>query len=208
MTNAWFLARTPGSTSGTRLPILLGLLFVAGLVLAACTSKHDDDLSETIADNPTEQSDDATNNPSTPGAGDPLLDFFQCLRDGGLDVADPEPGDRVSLQGVDPNDPAQVATVDNCRNTHLAEFDGQMTVGQGNMGDNMSSPEALIAFVDCMRESGIDMPDPDSDGRLYLPEDFDPNDREFQAAAQQCAQHLDGGIMMGQPGAGGGMVQR
>ncbi len=67
--------------------------------------------------------------------------------------------------------------------------------------------EAMFAFADCMREQGIDMPDPvirrvdgsgsDSFGadRQTAPpnqgRNFDPNSEEFQAAEDACRQHLD-----------------
>jgi hypothetical protein len=143
--------------------------------------------------------------------GDPVLAFFQCLRDGGLDVADPGPGQPAGgLRGqVDMDDSAVTAVIDECRMTHFADTGGRVTVGEGNMGDNLADTAALIAFVDCMREQGIDMPDPGPDGRIGLPDNHDPESSEFQAATRECAQHLSGGgILIGEPGGEGGMTTR
>jgi hypothetical protein len=63
----------------------LALLLGALLALTACGT----DGSEAAADNP------------EAAASEPILDFYQCLRDHGLEVADPGPGEEISLQGVD-----------------------------------------------------------------------------------------------------------
>jgi hypothetical protein len=145
---------------------------------------------------------------ATSGSGEPVLDFYQCLRDGGLDVTDPDPNGPIALQGVDGNDPATVAVIRHCADTHLAGTNTQVGVG-GQMGSNMARPEALLAFVDCMRDNGVDMADPDSDGRLSIPEGADPQGQVFQSAVQSCADRLEGGgIIIGAPGGGGTVTRR
>jgi hypothetical protein len=71
--------------------------------------------------------------------------------------------------------------------------------------------DAIFAFTECMREHGIDMPDPEivqnEDGaggggmtfRRGIDEagpgeapNFDPNSQEFQEAQEACQEHLDG----------------
>ncbi|MGV9302089.1 hypothetical protein ACWENQ_25470 [Nonomuraea sp. NPDC004354] len=51
-----------------------------------------------------------------------------------------------------------------------------------------------LAFAQCMREHGVDMPDPQDNGRveIRLPQGVDP--QKAQAATEQCRRHLpDGG---------------
>lgn len=179
-------------------------LLAIGLLVVACGSDGSSgDTADTTSTTPPASSE--------PGSGDPILDFYQCLRDNGLDVADPQPGDTIGISGVDTEDPEVQAVIADCSETHLGNTDGRVTVGEGAFGDNMASPESLLAFVDCIREHGIDMPDPTADGRLPLPEGFDTANRggpEFQQAAQTCAQHLDGGIRIGSPGEGGGVTRQ
>ncbi len=63
----------------------------------------------------------------------------------------------------------------------------------------VSQEEALLAFTACLREQGIDVPDPtmDADGNLQLARPNtapgDPGfDREtFRAAREACAEHLE-----------------
>jgi hypothetical protein len=178
-------------------PALLGLgALILSLALAGCASESAPAASAPQDDIHQDESD----------RGDPVLAFFQCLRDNGLDVADPAPGEPAAgLRGqVDMDDPAVTAVIDECRTAHFADTEGRITIGGGNMGDNLADTAALIDFVDCMRDHGIDMPDPGPDGRIGLPEGHDPESPQFQAAVRECAQHLGGGgILIGEPGGGG-----
>jgi hypothetical protein len=59
--------------------------------------------------------------------------------------------------------------------------------------------QAALAFARCMREHGVDMPDPTDDGGLVVRKQAgqgrsggpDPGSSEFQAADRACAHHLD-----------------
>lgn len=55
--------------------------------------------------------------------------------------------------------------------------------------------EALLAFAACMRDNGVDLPDPqiDEDGRLTFAQglgDIDPNDPDVEAAFEACEEQL------------------
>jgi hypothetical protein len=173
----------------------LGLLLAAALLAAACAT--DNAANTPPAENPEPPVSE------TAVAGEPALAFAQCLRDRGLDVADPAPGETVVIQGVDADDPATQAVVQDCAQRHLAGGEARVSVG-GSMGENLADLENLIRFVDCMRDNGIDMADPDPDGRLPLPENVAPDSLEFRSALDQCARHLEGGrVLIGQGGSGG-----
>jgi hypothetical protein len=65
--------------------------------------------------------------------------------------------------------------------------------GGGDGGGNQSMEDAAVEYAECMRENGIDMPDPQvSDGRVRVGgpggggAGFDPNSEEFQAAQEAC----------------------
>lgn len=202
-----------------RAAALLGLLLVAAL-LAACGGGGDDDAVAAAADPApaTESTVSGSDETSGPEASDPetsddpasdlspddqQLAFAQCLRDQGVDVADPSPG-QVGLPGLDRSDSETQAAIETCR-----EEVGDVTFGQ--VGENMAEPDALLDFVDCMREQGIDMPDPGPDGQLSLPENVDPDDPSMRAAGQECSELLRGGGILvggGGPGEGGGVVSR
>ena len=53
-------------------------------------------------------------------------------------------------------------------------------------GKGSQAPSAL-AFAQCMRAHGVpSFPDPDSQGRLMLPQGIDPNSTGFQTASETC----------------------
>lgn len=141
-----------------RAPAAVVLLMAATLGLAACGGDAD----AASGDDTTGDGSSSADEEEAPSSGDPILDFYQCLRDNGLDVEDPGTGGGIQVNGdIDLNDPETEAIVGRCAETHLGSTDGRVTVGEGEMGENMASTESLIEFVDCMREHGIDMPDPE-----------------------------------------------
>ena len=52
--------------------------------------------------------------------------------------------------------------------------------------------EGALKFARCMREHGIDHPDPDENGmfRIEPDQDFDPQSAEFREAAEACEKYL------------------
>jgi hypothetical protein len=61
--------------------------------------------------------------------------------------------------------------------------------------------EAFLAFTECMRENGIDLPDPGTGGTIEIGPDtgFDPGSDDFRAAEEECRSHLQG-VMGGDGG--------
>ncbi len=62
---------------------------------------------------------------------------------------------------------------------------------------DIDTEQQLLAFVQCMRDEGIDLPDPtvSADGNVQLapPRDFAPGDlEEIQLAADNCDDFLEG----------------
>lgn len=112
--------------------------------------------------------------------------FAQCMRDNGVDMADPDPDDggRIRLaipKGVDPSKVEKATKA--CRS--LSPF--------GEKGPEMTpeQQEQMRAFVQCMRDNGVDMADPDfSNGggiKIGGPNSkIKPDDPKFQKASQAC----------------------
>jgi hypothetical protein len=69
------------------------------------------------------------------------------------------------------------------------------TTSPGNSGKD--SKQRALAYARCMRQHGIDMPDPkfDAAGRmaLQLPSGVGPDDPKFKAADQACQQYAPSG---------------
>jgi hypothetical protein len=49
---------------------------------------------------------------------------------------------------------------------------------------------SAVSYAACLRENGIQVPDPDASGALAMPEGYDRDDPAVRAAEQACADHL------------------
>lgn len=133
------------------------------------------------------------------------LAFAKCMREHGIDVPDPEVsgegGIGVAVGGDKVNEQEMQAALQAC-DQFLADAAGERRELDPEMLDRM------VEFASCMREHGIDMPDPTTDGGRIMvrgnassgdgddggegPQtrgDFfgvDPNSPEFQEAQEAC----------------------
>jgi hypothetical protein len=126
-----------------------------------------------------------------------LLDYTECMRKEGIDVPDPDfsggarGGFRIQLgpNGLDPDDPEFEAAREKCEPI-LATLRQQFDPEQQE-----ERQEAALAFAKCMREHGIDIPDPDfsgggpsrrSESGPFGDSGVDPDDPDFKAAQEEC----------------------
>ena len=136
--------------------------------------------------------------PSTPPANDPQqrgLQFAKCMREHGVDMPDPEPNGNQGIplgSGTDPLGEKFKSAQEACR--QYSPF--------GTNAPGANDPkfmEARLKFAACMREHGVDWPDPKPSGsgpQMIGPELTD--DPDFQAAMAACQKILD------EAGGGGG----
>ena len=148
-----------------------------------------------------------TASPSTQDPEEALLAFTECMRENGIDLPDPvfrdaggggaQGGDVAeAVPGAalpfDPNSDEFRAAQGACEQ-HL---EGLGALEPGEAPElSAEEEEAFLAFAECMRERGIDMPDPGNGGIVVRPgseDDFDPMSEDFQAAEEECRTHLDG----------------
>jgi hypothetical protein len=145
-----------------------------------------------------------------------LLEFAQCMRDHGIDMPDPQisedgnGGILVQRQegraGIDPESEEFRAAAEECEPI-LEDGMGAIELDPEQQAEMQ---ERLLEFAECMRDHGIDMPDPvfGEDGRVEIQANApdsggDPlEDDDFQAAQEECNE--DGGVFGRGPGAGGG----
>jgi hypothetical protein len=142
-----------------------------------------------------------------------MLAFAQCMREHGIDMPDPEvegggrrPGLRIvrGEQGADEPDREKLEAAHKACEKHL---DG--VVQNISPEDRAEMQDKMVRFAACMREHGIDMPDPDFSGgerggfrQRIGSSDFDPDDPDFQKADEACREEIFGGD--GGPGGPGG----
>ena len=128
---------------------------------------------------------------------DARLAFADCMREHGVDIDDPEEGggkfrigiapggsaDAVNEEGDPVNDEFEEA-MDACRD-ELPQMGEELTPEE-----RAEMEDAMLEFARCMREHGVDLPDPgDGGGVVRIAPGGgkpDPEDEEFQEAEEAC----------------------
>jgi hypothetical protein len=162
-----------------------------GLALAACGGSPDGDRVASLSG---DGATGTTNGAAKDADKDPqqaALDFARCMREHGVNMPDPEVDDqgrirvRIGAGGERPDPKKLEAAQQACGDL--------MGGGDGDRQLDPAERDAMVAFARCMREHGIDMPDPTGDG-LMLRRDGDqgpdPDSEKFQQAEQACDHHL------------------
>jgi hypothetical protein len=169
-----------------------------GLALAACGGSPDDDRVASLSgDGATGTTNGTAKNPSR----DPqqaALDFARCMREHGVDMPDPEVDEqgRIRVRIGGGGGPGSGARPDP-KKLEAAQkaCGGLMGGGDDDRKLDPADRDAMVAFARCMREHGIDMPDPTGEGGLVMRKDDDkggpdPDSEKFQQAEQACDHHL------------------
>jgi hypothetical protein len=192
---------------------VLFLLLVVALAAAACGSAG--------AGGPGV----ATLSSADPGASpspsvDPqqaFVDYARCMREHGIDMPDPQvnTGDgklQVSI-GIAGNGADKKKLTD--AEAACNHFISSVTLGSGKGTIDPADQDAMLAYARCMRDHGVDMPDPQfQDGGAIMKigdsasaTQIDPTSKTFKDAEEACRSKLPGGGKDGpsiQVGPGGG----
>lgn len=143
---------------------------------------------------------------------DAMLEFAECMREHGVDMPDPTEDGGIRISATPETQDEMEAAQEACQPI-LEETMGERP--QLSPEEEAQMRDEMLAFTECMREHGVDMPDPEfgdggevrvrvggGDGSGGPP----PDDDEFQAAQEACRDELGfeggpGGRVLG-PGAG------
>jgi hypothetical protein len=183
------------------------LVLVATVALVACTggTANPSGVASLASQSPAAAS--STEPEASVDPEDAALAFARCMREHGVDMPDPQVGSNGEMSfsiGAGPGE------LDRSKLQEAQEAcQDLMPTGLGKPGDiPQEQRDAMLAFAQCMREHGIDMPDPqfESGGMVMIGgpgEDgegpkFDPRSDDFQAAEEACGDLL--GTM--RPGSG------
>ncbi|SRR6266498_1032354 len=130
------------------------------------------------------------------------LAFAKCMRQHGIDMPDPQVSGNAIMQkgptGVKPDDPKFKAAQQACNK--LLPNGGQPSK------PNPQEQQQMLKFARCMRQHGIDMPDPGPNGGIEInggPSTVKPDDPKFKAAQQACQQYQPKGGKLQTSGGGG-----
>jgi len=155
-----------------------------------------------------------------------LLAFTACMRENGIDIDDPTVDADGNLRIGRPNAGAgaEGADPDRLRDEEFRtarEDCGELLQGVAlgfQQTDRTEFDDQLLEFAACMRDNGVDMPDPDftefgpglgapgeGEGRGGPFGDIDRSDPDFQAAQEACQDILAG---FGSGGGGPGPIGR
>jgi hypothetical protein len=110
------------------------------------------------------------------------LEFAECMRGHGVETEDPKPGQNIEIGG-DPNDPATKKAEAAC-NGKLDKVAQETTPEEDE-----EFKEGWLAFAQCVREQGIEMPDPQflGAGKVHLSiSGIDTSSPAFEAAREAC----------------------
>ena len=159
-----------------RTKYLVGLILTLALVAGACTGDSDlPSIASLETDPPNPSAESATDADQAADSEAAMLAFTQCLRDQGIDVGDPT----IDADGNLQLPPIEFETSDTVTDPDelpdMSEFEEMIApceehlegvVGSFSPGDTTEIEDMFLAYAECMRENGIDMPDPDfsSDG--------------------------------------------
>jgi hypothetical protein len=116
--------------------------------------------------------------------------FAQCMRDNGVDMPDPEPGGGFGGEAesnIDRNSPAFQKAMDACRSQlpgggDLSKLDPKMI-------------DQLRQLTQCLRDNGVDVPDPDPNSPMLgldAMQDIDRESPTFKKAMEACKDKVPG----------------
>jgi hypothetical protein len=196
--------------SGPRAALLIAAPLLAVALLTGCGSDKKDPGIATAGGGKPQPAASAQASASA-DRDEALRQFAQCMRDNGVQMNDPDPnGGGFGFGGggtggprggggfrADFNNPNFQKAIEACR-TKLPNGGAPPTLSPEQL-------DALRAFTQCMRDHGVDVPDPDPNSPAFgflRGGRIDPNNPNFRSAMDACRDKLPFG--RGGPGGPGG----
>jgi hypothetical protein len=183
------------------------------LVLAACGGGGDSEGVASLPDTTGETTTEGDGGSTEPSGQDPqeaALEFARCMREHGVDVPDPTPGGGITLNAQPGTSMEKIQKAQEACGDILQNAGPQLTEEQQS-----AMQDALLDFAKCMREHGVDFPDPQfGEGGIVTQQNSagegdsggpNPDDPEFQEAEEACEPALQEALReAGLPGGDGG----
>jgi hypothetical protein len=115
------------------------------------------------------------------------LKFAQCMREHGVDMPDPGVGGLVTGDGPTADESGAATAIDTGDGSAFEACRKFLPNGGEPSKPTAAELEQMIRYAQCMREHGIDMPDPGADGVLPALEiQADDDAQRYEAAARAC----------------------
>jgi hypothetical protein len=159
-------------------PIAAAPLVTGGLALAACGGHDPEPLSDRGSNDRQER--------------EAALSYAQCMREQGIDMPDPRFGeDGTIVHDTPEGDRDELRAAQ--RACRRYRHGGGRAPSEEERQEQQEMLERAVAYAKCMREEGIDVPDPttDEDGKnLILGQGLDRDDPDFSEADETCRSKL------------------
>jgi hypothetical protein len=127
---------------------------------AGCGNASDDGDGSALPDAAGASSDAATGDEEDLDPEDAMLKFAQCMREHGVDMADPEPGGGVRINGKGLSEEQMESAQAACQ-----EYMDMARPEDGGGGElTEEEKQSFLDMAACMREHGYNFPDPEFDG--------------------------------------------
>ena len=121
---------------------------------------------------------------------DAALEFAQCMRENGVDMPDPGTGGKQMLK-VGPGEETTPEEMEKAQKA-CEKYQRELEPAEISEEDRKRFRERALEHARCMREHGIDFPDPrfDEDGTIEVEigDGFDPRDPAVRRAENACRQ--------------------
>ncbi|GAA4225704.1 hypothetical protein FHR32_002274 [Streptosporangium album] len=111
--------------------------------------------------------------------GQAQLKFAQCMRENGVDMADPNGSGQIRVQAQKGEEAKMEKAMKECQ--HFMED----AVGDKGAANDPKRRDEMVKYVQCLRENGIAIDDPDPNGRLRL-KMSDGSEQKMKAAEEAC----------------------
>ncbi|MEV6863765.1 hypothetical protein AB0M44_22500 [Streptosporangium subroseum] len=154
------------------------LLLAVPLLLAGCGAAPTTSGVASVGDGTAQPS--ASASASAPAdRAEAQLKFAQCMRENGVDMPDPDGSGMVRIQGKKGEGDKTEKAMKECQ--HFMKD----VVGDRNAAPDPKRLDEMLKYAQCMREQGIDMPDPEPGGgiRLRMPKG---GEQKMKAAQEAC----------------------
>jgi hypothetical protein len=208
----------------TRWAAVVELVTIAAIaaivaIAAGCGGGDDDAQVASLSGNSRNASATQTTAKKQQDPAEAARDFARCMREHGVDMPDPKVDDqgRVQIQVGEPGgsgggegpSESQVKKMEAadraCR--HFMEDAAPNGAKRLDPEQEAQVREQALAFAKCMREHGVDMPDPQFGSGGRVTQEFrkgNVSDRTFQAANKACMNQvgMKGGFVTAGPGGG------
>jgi hypothetical protein len=122
-----------------------------------------------------------------------MLDYAACMRKNGVDMPDPQFSAGRVTQKMNKGNPDKMRTAE----AACAKFRDKIKAPEMSESDKAEFKKEALANARCMREHGMDFPDPTFDpnggARLKLGGGINPDSPKFKKAQEACRDTMPGG---------------